>query len=111
MHIAGSIKLEPLKRSQNRTKITRLSFRLADTLASQAVNIPEAMQNPEVRWHRGKHVISHADDECVIGTWIFAQSPFSSVRNPFLNIFRTSLNAVSLDCATSDRENPRNTPR
>ena len=81
--LTGSIELEPLKRSQNRTKIARLSFRLADTLAAQAVNIPEAMQNPEVQWYRGKHVLSRAEDECAVGSWIFARSPFSSVRNHF----------------------------
>ena len=45
---AGTIKLEPLKRPKNGTEIARLSFRLTETLARQAVNIPETMQNPEV---------------------------------------------------------------
>jgi hypothetical protein len=81
----GSIKLEPLKRSKNGTRIARLSLKLAETLAEQTVNIPEAMRNPEVRWYRGKHVLSQAEDECAVGTWIFAQSPFSLVRYLIFN--------------------------
>lgn len=81
---AGTIKLEPLKRPKNGTKIARLSFRLTETLARQAVNIPETMRNPEVRWYHGKHVISQAEDACAVGTWIFARSPFSSVRYHFI---------------------------
>src|ERR1700678_669045 len=81
----GSIKLEPLKRTQNRTRIARISLRLADTHAAQAVNTPESMQNPELRWYRGKNVLPQAEDECAVGTWIFARSPFSSVRHFLLN--------------------------
>ena len=76
----GSVKLKPLKRSKNQMRITRLSLKLGDTLARQAINAPEAMQNPEVRWYHGKNVISQAEDECAVGTWIFARSPFSLVR-------------------------------
>ncbi|KAF8164710.1 hypothetical protein B0H34DRAFT_670737 [Crassisporium funariophilum] len=61
---SGNIKLEPLKRSKNRTKIARVALTLGDTLAAQAVNTPEMMQNPEVRWYQGKHVVSHAQDKC-----------------------------------------------
>jgi hypothetical protein len=80
MIYTGSVKLESLKRSSTRKKIDRPTLRLADTCAVQAINIPETMQNPEIEWYRGKHVLSHAGDECAVATWIFARSPFSSVR-------------------------------
>jgi hypothetical protein len=82
--LKGSIKLEPLKRSKNRTRIGRVSLELTDTLAAEAVNIPAIMQNSQVRWYHGKHVMSHAKDMCAVGTWIFARSPFSLVQ--YINI-------------------------
>ena|SRR5271156_1630495 len=108
--IAGTIKLEPLKRSKNGTKIVRLSSRLDETLAIQAVNIPETMKNPEVRWYHGKNVLSQAEDECAVGTWIFAKSPFSSVRYYLFNTHPTLLYTSQLDRTTSHREDTRNTP-
>jgi len=77
---------------------------LADTLAAQAVNTPEMMQNLEVRWYCGKQVVSHAQDECTIGTWIFARSPFSLVGCCLPNAIKTS-DGFYLDRTTNNREN------
>ena len=41
------------------------------------------MKDPQRKWHRGKHVVSQAQDECTVGAWIYAKSPVSSVCTGF----------------------------
>ena len=68
------------------------------------------MKNSEVRWYDGQHVLSQAKDECVVGTWIFARSSFSSVRYHLFNTQPTLLYTSQLGWTTSDREDTRNAP-
>jgi len=46
--------------TQNRSKQSRSALLLSDTQAAQAINIPDAMKDPEKKWHRGKYVVSQA---------------------------------------------------
>jgi len=72
---SGTIRLEPVKREENK-QLPSIPVVLGQTYSSKAINIPPSITD-EMRWHRGKHVISHAQDECCIGSWVFAKSPFS----------------------------------
>lgn len=79
---SGTVKLEPLKRTPNHSKQPRSALLFSDTQAAKAINVPEIMKDLQRKWHRGKHVVSHAQDECTVGAWIYAKSPVSSADNP-----------------------------
>ena len=68
------------------------------------------MKNPEVWWYHRQHVLFQAEDKCVVGTWIFARSPFSLVRYHLFNTHPTCLYTFQLGWTTSDREDTRHTP-
>ena len=62
---------------------SRPSIRFCDTLASKALNAELYADSSE---RTGcVYIIAEAGDKCVIGSWVFAKSPFdvgSHARNP-----------------------------
>jgi len=70
------IHLEPVKH-EGKKRLLCAALVLGQTLCSKAINIPPSMTDETRRWHHGKHVISGAQDECCIRSWVFAKSPFS----------------------------------
>ena len=45
-------------------------------MCAKAVNFPQEMTEKTKKWHRGKHVISQAQGECAVSSWVLAKSPF-----------------------------------
>ncbi|KAJ7053538.1 hypothetical protein C8F01DRAFT_1375116 [Mycena amicta] len=66
---SGDIKILPLQRG---TKI-RVPLELSSTGAAHAVNYSD--HDPKSLWDRCKSLFSQSLDECIIGSWIFAELP------------------------------------
>ncbi|KAJ7097466.1 hypothetical protein C8R44DRAFT_643499, partial [Mycena epipterygia] len=64
----GESKLVPLKRGQKQHSV----YPLGSTCAARAVNY--GLYQPDSEWRRCVSIISESLDECLLGSWIFAQS-------------------------------------
>jgi len=71
-----------VKRGEKGAKCPRPKISINETRAVDAVNSFDATHNATApsHWYRCTHVVSQAQDKCTIGSWVFAKSPFSSVR-------------------------------
>jgi hypothetical protein len=71
----------------------RPSVKFSETMASKALNAASYSDSSE-RTHC-VHIISEAGDKCVVGSWVFARSPFDvGVR------FSVQLQISSQHCIT-----------
>ncbi|KAJ7126361.1 hypothetical protein C8R46DRAFT_1146707 [Mycena filopes] len=68
---AGDSKLAALKRGQKE----RTTYMLHSTVATRALNYGEYRADSE--WMKGQYVVSESLDECLVGSWVFAVSPFA----------------------------------
>ena len=73
----GTIKLKPIKRNADKRKVSREAMDWEKTQGARAVNSPSLVSNVNVLWYQGKHVVSKSLDECKVGSWVYALSPFS----------------------------------
>ncbi|PPQ69579.1 hypothetical protein CVT24_001379, partial [Panaeolus cyanescens] len=74
-----TIKLIPVKRNTNRTKIPRQPLLWGSTLSASAINIQS--HYAQLQWFPGKSVVSRAGDICKVGGWVFAQSEELNFQN------------------------------
>jgi hypothetical protein len=75
--LSGSVKLLPVKRGADKKKEPRLELMLTETAGASAVNIQILGGNIGSLWHRGKYVVAESQDQCKVGAWVYAKSPFS----------------------------------
>ncbi|KAF9034575.1 hypothetical protein BJ165DRAFT_1534006 [Panaeolus papilionaceus] len=72
----GIIKLEALK-VVGKQQLPRQEYSISETQLSQAVNLPSSLCQSTKQWHQGKKVTASMTlDQCSIGSWVFATSPF-----------------------------------
>lgn len=73
----GTVKLLPVKRKADKKKEPRPELMLAETAGATAINSQILGGNIDSSWHRGKYVVAESQDQCKIGAWVYAKSPFS----------------------------------
>lgn len=71
----GTFKLEPLKRDANRKVENRVYVPWCQTQGAKALNSSE---DNDMQWTACRSVIASCGDRCLVGTWIFATSPFNA---------------------------------
>ena len=77
----GTIRLEPIKHDVDKKRHARKTLTWHETQGEKAVNIPSIVKEPGMVWYRGKTIIAQSQDECKVGLWIFASSPFNMVSH------------------------------
>jgi hypothetical protein len=70
--------LEPLKRDPKGRATKRTNIPLMDTQASKALNF--ASFDSQSHWNRCRFVVSASGEECLIASWVFANSPLDVSR-------------------------------
>lgn len=70
----GSVRLESQKKNDS-GQLCHAKLMWSKTRGSCAINQQVAWST--VSWHPCKHVISRHDDTCIVGSWVFAPSPFA----------------------------------
>ncbi|KAF9044483.1 hypothetical protein BJ165DRAFT_1347605, partial [Panaeolus papilionaceus] len=109
------VQLAPIKRAKNRTKIAREKVLWHATLSSSSVN--HGNQYLHFVWYQGKSVISRAGDNCGIGEWVFALSPYQTNEvSPSLllisrrKFYKHSLVALDIYQVAADRHDTFGVP-
>ncbi|KAF8951656.1 hypothetical protein BDZ97DRAFT_1683873 [Flammula alnicola] len=70
----GSVRLEPLKRGANQKIESRKYVPWCQTQGAKAIN---ASEDPNSQWTPCRSAIGRYGDNCLVGSWIFATSPFN----------------------------------
>jgi hypothetical protein len=70
----GSFKLEPLKRDANHKVETRTYVAWSVTRGAKALNCTS--ESADSQWMHCRYAVARSEDECFVGSWIFAGSPF-----------------------------------
>lgn len=70
----GSFRLEPLKRDANQRIESRKYVSWCQTQAAKAVNSSEEIDS---QWTACRFSIARSGDKCLVGSWVFATSPFN----------------------------------
>ncbi|EDR03329.1 uncharacterized protein LACBIDRAFT_307447 [Laccaria bicolor S238N-H82] len=71
--VLGTVKLMPLKQGLDKKLETRIGLRWRETQAGKAVNA--AMHDSAAQLYRCTYVVAKSQDQCKVGSWIFAKSP------------------------------------
>jgi len=70
----GSFRLEPLKQDASQKIESRKYILWLQTQGAKAVNSSEGI---ELQWMACRFAIASSGDECLVGSWVFATSPFN----------------------------------
>ncbi|KAF5379419.1 hypothetical protein D9615_006531 [Tricholomella constricta] len=78
--IPGTVKSEPPKRGLNRQLLPQVLLPWAETAGSQAINNTPPCNDRT--WRKCKYVVAQSEDQCVVGSWVFAKSPLVANGTP-----------------------------
>ncbi|KAF9526609.1 hypothetical protein CPB83DRAFT_937649 [Crepidotus variabilis] len=78
----GFVKLPPEKREKDRKRKAQEILPWAATAAVSTLNAQVFPINATLQWHYGSSVIARSQDECVKGSWVFAQTPYPGSNIP-----------------------------
>jgi hypothetical protein len=72
---SGTFRLEPLKRDARQKIESRKYIPWLQTQGAKAVNSSEGIDS---RWTACRFAIASSGDKCLVGSWVFAKSPFNA---------------------------------
>lgn len=78
---AGTVKLETMKRGLDRVLLPRITLSWSATYAAAALNTVK--RNPTTTWHQCRYSVAVSQEQCVVGSWVFAKSPLV-VRSTYI---------------------------